>query len=150
MIPPAVHRTGNVRLIVVIVLTVAAVLLYYFDAHSAGAVVQRPAQLPPALSAGVQSIVDTMLQRYGIPRSSVRTWNVLSVDRKPLRVAQQIEVSRNFPSLIFNDQLQRMLEGIEARVFATERSRDNIVTMHIVRRGQTIRSIAFSLTQGEE
>jgi hypothetical protein len=106
-----------------------------------------PAEVPPAISTGVQSIVDTMLQRYGIPRSSVRTWNVLSLDRKPVRVAQQVEVSRDFPSLVFNDQLQRMLEGIEAHVFATERSKDNIVTMHIVRRGQTIRSIAFSLTQ---
>jgi hypothetical protein len=135
---------------IVIVLTVVAVLLYFFDAHSAGAVAQQPVAIPPAVNAGVQSIVDTMLQRYGIPRSSVRTWNVLSVDKKPLRAVQQIEVSRDFPSLIFNDQLQRMLEPIAAHVFATERSRDNIVTMHIVHRGQTIRSIAFSLTQDEE
>jgi hypothetical protein len=91
-----------------------------------------------------------MFNRYGISRSSVRTWNVLSADRKPLRVVQQIRVSREFPSLIFNDQLQRLLEPVEARVFATERSRENIVTMHIVHHGQTLRSLAFSMEEKAE
>ncbi len=144
------NRPGSVRVGVVVVLTLAAVLLSILDTHPGETVVRGSERISPSVRAGVQAVVDSLLSRYGINRSSVRTWNVLSADRKPIRIAQQIEVPRSFPSLVFNAQLQRLLEPMEAHVFATERSRDNIVTMHIVCHGQTIRSLAFSLTQKEE
>ncbi len=140
---------GNVRLGIVVVLTVMAVLLYLLDTRSGETVVRGVGQASPSTRDGVQAIVDSLLTQYGIPRSSVRTWNILSVDKRPIRVAQQIEVPRAFPSLIFNAQLQRLLEPIEAHVFATERSSDNIVTMHIVWRGQTVRSLTLLLTRKE-
>lgn len=146
---PGGKPPGNFRLGIMLVLTVAAVLLYFLDTRSGETAIRGVEQVSPSTRNGVQAIVDSMLERYGIPRSSVRTWNVLSLDKKPIRVAQQIEVSRAFPSLVFNAQLQRLLEPIEAHVFATERSRDNIVTMHIVWHSQTIRSLTFSLTRKE-
>jgi hypothetical protein len=147
---PAGNRTGNTRVAVVIVLVLVAVVLYYLDAHPVALMAGGRPQLSSSLNDGIEAAVDTMFSRYGISRSSVRTWNVLSADKKPLRVAQQIQVPRGFPSLVFNDQLQRLLEPVEARVFATERSRDNIVTMHIVLHGQTVRSLAFTMVEKEE
>lgn len=147
---PAGKQPGNLRLGAVIVLTLAAVLLYTLDTSPAEPAARRAEQISPSAKTALHAIVDSMLNRYGVPRSAVRTWNVLSIDRRPIRMAQQIEVPRAFPSLVFNAQMQRMLEPIEAHVFATERSKDNTVTMHIVWHGQTIRSLAFSLTQTEE
>ncbi len=147
---PGGNAPGTVRLGIVVVLAVAAVLLYILDMRSGETAARVPEQVSPSARNEVQAIVDSMLKQYGIPRSSVRTWNVLSLDKKPIRVAQQVEVSRAFPSLVFNAQLQRLLEPIQAHVFATERSRDNIVTMHIVWHGRTIRSLTLSLTRKEE
>jgi hypothetical protein len=150
MTAPVESRPGNIRVAVVIVLALAAVVLYYLDTHPAAFMTKERPQLSASLNDGIQAVVDTMFGRYGIARSSVRMWNVLSAEKKPMRVVQQIQVPREFPSLIFNDQLQRLLEPMEARVFATERSRDNIVTMHIVHHGETIRSLAFSMVGVEE
>ncbi len=141
---------GNLRLVLVIVLTAVAVLLYLLDTRSGETAVRGAGQVSPSVRDVVEANVDSMLNRYGIPRSSVRTWSILSVDRKPIRVVQRVEVTRAFPSLVFNAQLQRLLEPIEAHVFATERSRDNIVTMHIVWHGRTIRSLTLSLTRKED
>ncbi len=140
---------GGLRLGIMVVLAVAAVLLYYLETRSEEAGARGAEPVSPSARNGVQAIVDSMLRQYGIPRSSVRTWNILSLDKKPIRVAQQVEVSRAFPTLVFNAQMQRLLEPIEAHVFATERSRDNIVTMHIVWHGRTIRSLTLSLTRKE-
>jgi len=147
---PAGKGPGNLRLGAVIVLALTAVLLYTVDTRPAEPIARGAEQISPSVKAAVHAIVDSMLNRYGIPRSSVRTWNVLSIDKRPIRMAQQIEVPRAFPSLVFNAQLQRILEPTEAHVFATERSKDNTVTMHIVWHGQTIRSLAFTLIQAEE
>jgi hypothetical protein len=144
------HRSVTVRLAVVIVLTVAAALLLSREAQSPPPAQSRSASLTPSISGGIQAAVDSMMRRYSIPRSAVRTWNVLSLEKKVLRVAQQIEVSRDFPSLVFNDQLQRMLEPVEAHVVATERLKDNSVTMHIVCGGRTVRSLVFSLDDPPE
>ena len=150
MTAPVERRPGRIRLAVVMVLALAAVGLSYLDMHPAVLMAEARPQLSASLNERTQAVVDTMFGRYGISRASVRTWNVLSVEKKPMRVAQQIQVPREFPSLIFNDQLQRLLEPMGARVFATERSKDNIVTMHIVHHGQTIRSLAFFMVEKEE
>jgi hypothetical protein len=140
---------GNFRLGIMVVLAVAAVLLYSLDTRSGEKAARGGEEVLPSTRDGVQAAVDSMMKQYGIPRSSVRTWNILSLDKKPIRVVQRIEVSRTFPSLVFNAQLQRLLEPTGAHVFATERSRDNIVTMHVVWHGRTIRSLTLSLTGGE-
>jgi hypothetical protein len=143
-------RPVTVRLAAALVMTVAAALLLFLDVQSPPRAQSRSASFSPAASGGIQAAVDSMLRRYGISRSAVRTWNVLSREKKVVRVAQQIEVSRDFPSLVFNDQLQRMLEPVEAHVVATERLKDNSVTMHIVCGGRTVRSLVFALTDSPE
>jgi hypothetical protein len=95
-----------------------------------------------------QEAIDTLLVRHGIQRSSVRTWRVLSGDKKPLRLEQRVSVPREFRSLIFNYELNRRLEGFGAHVVGTERTKEQTVTMHIVYRGMTVRSIAFVTTSG--
>jgi len=143
-------RPVTVRLAAALVMTVAAALLLFLDVQSPPATQSRSASISPAASGGIQAAVDSMLRRHGISRSAVRTWNVLSLEKKVLRVAQQIEVPRDFPSLVFNDQLQRMLEPVEAHVVATERLKDNSVTMHIVCGGRTVRSLVFTLSDSPE
>jgi hypothetical protein len=101
--------------------------------------------LPPAKEAAIEGVVDTLFARYGITGRDVRSWRILARDKRPLRMEQRILVGRDFPSLWFNYELQTMLSPLGAGVIATERSKDNIVTMHIVRQGRTIRSMAFHL-----
>jgi hypothetical protein len=98
-----------------------------------------------AQEAGIQTAVDSMFVRYSIDRSKVRSWRVSTVDRRMARQEQRVPVSREFPSLVFNYELKRMMENVGASVVATERSTDNSVTMHIVCNRLTVRSITFTL-----
>jgi hypothetical protein len=103
------------------------------------------AAMTAAQEAGIQSVVDTLLARYGVDRNTIRSRRVATVNKKLARQEQRVPVSREFPSLVFNDELKRMLDAVGASVVATERSTDNSVTMHIVCNRFTVRSIIFSL-----
>jgi hypothetical protein len=113
----------------------------YATPHAAGYASVAPAEL-----AGMQEAIDTLLARHGIAQASVRTWRVLSPDRKPLRVEQRIAVPREFLSLVFNNELNTILAPFGSHVVGTERTRENTVTLHIVRGGYTVRSMAFVVT----
>jgi hypothetical protein len=139
---PAVRR----RALIATCLGIAALGLFMADMLLPGRTSMRAAALAPSTAASIQAVVDTMLSRYEIDRSAVKTWRILSTEKKPVRLEQRIPVPREFPSLVFNYQLQQLLEPLDAHVVATERSRDNIVTMHIVRNGRTVRSMVFALS----
>lgn len=124
----------------------AAALLLFIGERFLGARAQGaggPDSRPVLEQADVQAAIDTLLRRHGIPESSVRTWRVLTPDRHPLRVEQRIGVPRDFLSLVFNNELNLRLRVHGAHIVATERSRESTVTMHVVRKGRTIRSIMF-------
>jgi hypothetical protein len=99
----------------------------------------------PATAAAIAEGVDTLLDRYGVDRSLIRTRRILSPAQKPVRIEQQIAVVREFPTLLANDQLQELLAPAGARVLGTERTREGIVTLHVVTGGFTTRSLIFIL-----
>jgi len=92
---------------------------------------------------GIGSSVDSLFVLYGIERGNVRTWQVRIPDRPAVRTEQRIAVPRGFVSVRFNHELNRAVRPFWARVVATERIREDIVTMHIVRAGRTVRSMVF-------
>ena len=92
---------------------------------------------------GIAAAVDTVLRRYGIPPGSVKTWRVSTVDKRFSRVERRINVPPEFISLNFNLDLNRELDRYDARVIATERTKESAVTIHIVLDGKTIESITF-------
>jgi hypothetical protein len=59
------------------------------------------------------------------------------------RVESRLTVPVGFASLEFNHRLNLALAPLDARVVATERARDGVVTMHCVRNGVTVRSLTF-------
>ena len=79
----------------------------------------------------------------------MRTRRILSLEKKPIRIEQRIPVPREFPTLIVNYRLQELLEPAGARVFGTERTKDGVVTLHILAGGITVRSLAFALGELE-
>jgi hypothetical protein len=99
------------------------------------------------VQAEIGTILDTLLTRYGIEPSGVRTWRMQAAGKSATRVEQKAFVPPSFVALDFNHDLNLALAGVGAHVVATERSRENIVTMHIVRGGRTIRSISFETAQ---
>jgi hypothetical protein len=136
------------KMILAAVLGACAILLFVAD-RLLGSVAPSPAgyaSIAPAEGEGMQEAIDTLLAHHGVPRSSVRTWRVLSPDRKPLRVEQRIAVPPEFVSLVFNNELNSILAPFGAHVVGTERTRENTVTLHIVLGGYTVRSMAFVMT----
>ena len=106
---------------------------------------QSLAAVPVGDAAGIQGVIDTLLQRYGVDRAVVKTWRVTTPEKVPVRIEQKIPVRSDFLSLVFNHDLNRRLAPYGAHVIATERTKENTITMHIVRGGMTIRSMAFVL-----
>jgi len=106
----------------------------------------RRAPRPAGSDAGgaCAAIVDSLLGRYGVDRDGIRTWAAKAGGEPTGRIEEHIPVPASFRSLEFNHALARRLAPLGMSVVATERSRDNAVTMHIVRGGVTIRSLAFA------
>ena len=97
----------------------------------------------PRVREGIDRAVDSLFVLYGIDQREVRTWQVKLPDKRVVRTEQRIIVPPRFASVRFNHDLSIAVGGFQARVAATERVKEKIVTMHIVRSGRTIRSMAF-------
>jgi len=104
----------------------------------------------PGARAGAQdaleraaAALDSLLRQSGAGEGTARTWIAKAGGAPTGRTEQRITVPRSFRSLEFNHALARRLAPLGMSVVATERSRENTVTMHIVRGGVTIRSVSF-------
>ncbi len=137
------------KLLTVLILGGVAVLLagLLFLTGSGGSLRGTPPG--PATLAAISTVVDTLLHEYGVDPSLVRTRRILSQEKKPIRIEQRIPVPREFPTLVVNYKLHELLEPIGVRVFGTERTKDGIVTLHIMSGGVTVRSLAFALGESE-
>jgi len=93
----------------------------------------------------VAAAFDTLFAQYGIDRAAVKTWRAGSARQTLARLEQRITVPASFPTLEFNHRLNARLEKVGAHVTATERTRDNVVTMHVVRHGVIVRSVTLEL-----
>jgi hypothetical protein len=102
----------------------------------------RVAEARPALAA-LNEAVDTLLARYRIDRGWVKTWRVQTPDRKFLRVERRVFVPPDFISLNFNHDLSRAVQDFGATAVATERTKENIVTIHIKKDRTIIQSISL-------
>ena len=91
----------------------------------------------------VHILLDSLLREYGVARVNVRSWQVQTPDRRFLRTERRITVPPEFVSVRFNRDLNRALEGTGTRAVATERTRENTVTMHIKDGSTIIESITF-------
>lgn len=88
-------------------------------------------------------VVDTILARYGVDQSAVKTRQVKSPDKKFLRVERRVEVPPEFVSVNFNRDLSEKLGGMGLRLVATERTKENTVTMHVKKDDTILQSITF-------
>jgi hypothetical protein len=87
--------------------------------------------------------LDTLFARYGIDRSAVSTWQVHAADGKFTRIEQRVFVPPVFLTMQFNHDLAELVAPFDLRVVGTERAKENIVTVHVVHHGLTIRSVTF-------
>jgi hypothetical protein len=110
----------------------------------------RTNQGDPDGSVRIGRAVDALFLRYGIDMSGVTTWRVTTPDRRFSRMEQRVFVTPRFLSLQFNHDLASLIAPAGARVIGTERAKEQIVTLHIVSGGLTIRSIAFVTRVGDE
>jgi hypothetical protein len=129
-------------------LTLAAIALAIADFLPAGVLSGGSGQHRsafPSEEPGIRAAIDTTLSRFGIDRESVHTWRVQVPGMKSGRVESRVIVPPAFASLAFNHELNNHLAQYGAHVVATERSREQSVTMHIVKDGVTVRSMTFVL-----
>jgi len=139
------------RLIIAGILAAAGVALSLVD-HVAGAGTGKVANDFAAAHAGsaqINAAVDAVLDRFAIVPKSITSWKVLTPDRRLLRLEQRIVVPHDFPTVECNHELSQRVLPLGGRVAATERSREKVVTMHIVSHGEVIRTIAFAMRPSE-
>lgn len=140
------------RLVVVAMLAVGSLLL--FMANRITEKIERKAaqkvtQARPLL-ASVNEVIDTLLERYRIERTWIKSWSVLTPSRKFIREERRVYVPPRFISLDFNHDLSRELAKYDLHVVATERTKESTVSMHIINDRMIIESITFVLNRDLE
>lgn len=146
----ATGRPLRVRLIVASALALVSILLTGAEYVAPRARASGTARDKGAADLAVAAAVETLFARYAMDRGSVKSWQPRAAGRPMGRIEQRVVVGPDFLSLKFNHELNGMLAASGAHVVATEKSRDNIVTMHIVRDGSTMRSITFATATDHE
>lgn len=139
-----IERRLKVRLIAAGILAACAITLAVAERMIAtrGAEDETPAARQAA-EARIAGSLDSLLARYGVPKAGVRTWRPVVARKPSARLESRVNVGPDFLSVNFNHDLSRRVAGAGAHVVASEKSKERTVTMHIVRGGATIRSIAF-------
>jgi len=95
--------------------------------------------------AQINAAIDAVLGRYPIEPKSVSSWKVMTPDKKFLRLEQRIVMPYDFAAVQCNHELSREILPFGGRIAATERSRENVVTMHVLNQGVIIRTISFAM-----
>ncbi len=96
-----------------------------------------------AAEAGIAAAIDSISPRFGVDARLIRRWKATAAGEPTGRIEEKIPAPPGFRSLELNHALARAIAPLGARVVATERSKENSVTMHVVRGGVTIRSLLF-------
>lgn len=135
---------SRLLLVALLALTAAGLAILLLLDRGGSAAVQRPDVLRDA--AELNTVIDTVLARHGIPRSAVRTWRVKGKDGSPVRVERRVAVPPEFVSVNFTHDLSRAAEEFGARAVATERTKERTVTVHIRKDGIVLQSIALVTT----
>jgi hypothetical protein len=93
--------------------------------------------------ARIAAAIDSLCSLYAIDARLIRSWKATAAGEPTGRIEEKIPVNPGFRSLEFNHALVLRIAPFGAGVVATERSKENSVTMHVVREGTTIRSLWF-------
>ena len=140
------------RLVAVAMLLVGALVLFMANRVTekiAARAEQKEAHARPLL-AEVNTIVDTLLNRYRIEDKWIKSWSVFTPDKKFVRQERRVYVPPRFIALDFNHDLSSSLVHLGVRVIATERTRESSVSMHIINKGMIVESIGFVLKRDLE
>ncbi|MFN0159469.1 MAG: hypothetical protein ACKVRP_15515 [Bacteroidota bacterium] len=135
-------KPSRTKLILAAALAVVAAVLFLLDATLPASIDQR-AEIVRGQLPDINTAVDTLLARHGIGRERVKTWQVQTPDKKFIRVERRVYVPPEFVSVKFNHDLNRMMRDFGALAVATERTKENTVTMHIKKDERIIESITF-------
>jgi len=122
----------------------------------AGVILVAVRLLPPGRSASVGgslgeaafreelvAAVDSLVGVYALDRRGIRTRAVALPGGTALRTEQRIAVPVGFVALRFNHALATRLRRTGARVVGTERVRERLTALHIVRGGATVWTLLF-------
>jgi len=138
-VPPPIRR----RLKIASGLALCALFLTGAGLFTRGSVRQETPAGRQAAETGIAAAIDSLCPLYGIDARSIRSWKATAAGGPTGRIEEKIPVAPGFRSLEFNHALAGSIARFGATVVATERSKENSVTMHIVRSGATIRSLWF-------
>lgn len=141
--------SNALRLRVVVAVMLAACSVVLLMANRVAEKVERKSVLRETevrpLLQEINHIIDTLLDRYRVNPKWVASWGVFSRDRRFIREERRVYVPPRFISLDFNHDLSRELAKYDARVVATERTKELSVSMHIILKGMIVESITFVL-----
>jgi len=131
----------KMRLMLAGALAVCALVLFAFERYTSTG--GRTGVRAGSTEAAITADIDALLQRENIRREWIRSRQVKTPEKKFIRLERRVFVPRSFLSLKFNLELSRQLARYGARVVATEHTRENIVTMHVIVAGLIVQSLAF-------
>jgi hypothetical protein len=135
----------RMRVVIAGLLLAGAVMLFAANRAAEKSAVRRMAasSTNAGISRRIDAAIDTVLRRYGIPRERVTTWRLHATGTGFSRMERRVIVPPEFISLDFNLALSRELDQYNARVIATERTKESTVSIHIVVDGKTTQSVTF-------
>lgn len=96
----------------------------------------------------MDAAIDSVLVHHGIVLSHGRTSTIRASDKSIVRRETRFEVSPAFLSLSCNCDLNRAVAPYDARVIATEHTKEQIVAMHIRKDGMIVRTLVFVTVSG--
>jgi hypothetical protein len=91
----------------------------------------------------IDAVIDTLLTKYRIEKEWVKSWQVQTPGKGFVRSERRVLVPPEFVSLSFNLDLNKMLSDYGARAIASERTKESIVTMHVVKEGTVLETLSF-------
>jgi hypothetical protein len=143
MTPPQILPPLRRRLVIASGLALCAVLLTAAGVITRGRARSETPALRRAAEAGIAAAIDSLCPLYGIDARLIRSWKARAAGEPTGRIEEKIPAPAGFRSLEFNHELALSIAKFGAGVVATERWKENSVTMHVVRSGATIRSLVF-------
>lgn len=133
----------RVRVILASLLAASAVLLILLNTLQ-GRIEERRRTTDESVQNILLSIDRTIgreLRSHGIDNSRVRARNIVTPDRSFMRVERTVVIPDDFVTVSFNRDLNEALGVLGARAVATERTRGDIVSIHVIREGTVIQSL---------
>ncbi len=135
------NRGSRQKLLIVGLLVVAIVLLFALE----GSLISGPKHetVVRYSNADLEEVLDKLFAQYDIDSRSIKRRSVKSPDKTLLRNEKTVEVPSSFISVNFNRDLSEAMQLRGLTVVATEKTRENKVTMHIKNDDVIVQSITF-------